>query len=344
VLGTEAVELRRAAAEADVRLVRFRDGEPPEVSTGGEGLSVRVRDILLDRELVLPADRVVLAAGFTGDETVEKLRGLLKVSSDEERFFKEAHIKLAPLDFPADGVYLAGCARSPKGLRETVEEGQGAAMRAAIPMIRGYVEAEGITAVVDPASCTGCGLCAKDCPFSAIEMKDDLPEVITAVCKGCGTCAAACPGDAIQIVHYTDEQLLAQVEACLGEEPGKKIVAFCCHWCAMGAVDIAGVSRMEYPPHVRIIRVMCSARVDKDHVLRALELGAAGVIVAGCEFPTCHYISGNADCKKRMDRLSRKLEKRGIDPGRLRTVWLSAAQGQKWVRTVEEYVRELGLK
>src|SRR5680860_926416 len=88
-------------------------------------------------------------------------------------------------------------------------------------------------------------------------------------------------------------QFLAQVDAALAENPEGKIVAFVCHWCALGAVDIAGVGRAEYPSNVRIIRVMCSARVAQDHVITALDKDAGGVLVAGCEFPTCHYITGN---------------------------------------------------
>ncbi len=342
VVGNESM-LRGAAAGKGVRFVRYSSDAPPAVRERGELLEVSVRDLQLGEEVVLDADLVVLTVGFTGDRSVERLKGLLKVSADSEGFFKEAHIKLRPLDFPADGVYLAGCARSPRGIRESIEDGAGAAMRASIPMRRGYVEAEGTVAVIDLESCSGCMLCAKGCPYGAIEMKDEKPSVISALCKGCGTCAAGCPKDAVQIIHYTDAQIMAQVEAALLEDPAAKIVAFCCHWCAMGAVDIAGVGRLEYPPNVRIIRVMCSARVDEDHVMKALDMGAAGVLVMGCEFPTCHYIAGNADCRKRMEKLSRKLEKKGVDTGRLATAWLSAAQGRKFAKTVREFAEKLGL-
>ncbi|MCX8204803.1 MAG: hydrogenase iron-sulfur subunit, partial [Candidatus Nezhaarchaeota archaeon] len=169
-------------------------------------------------------------------------------------------------------------------------------------------------------------------------------EVVRAVCKGGGTCAAECPRDAIDVNHFTDRQLLAQVERALDDRPGEKIVAFCCHWCALGAVDVAGVSRLEYPLNIRIVRVMCSGRVDTDFVKRAFELGAAGVLVAGCEFPTCHYVTGNYRCKERMERLKQKLAQKGYDPERLQTVWLSAADGPKFVSTVKDMVTRLGLK
>jgi heterodisulfide reductase subunit A len=126
------------------------------------------------------------------------------------------------------------------------------------------------------------------------------------------------------------------VKAALEVNPLRKIIAFCCHWCALGAVDLAGVSRFEYPPAVRIVRVMCSGRISARFVETALELGAAGVLVAGCEFPTCHYINGNYKCRERMEKLSKRLARKGIAPERLWTVWLSAADGPKFVNTIRQ--------
>jgi heterodisulfide reductase subunit A len=327
----------------DIKLIRYNDLHNPDVIEEGANLVLKVHDILLGKELTLNPDLVVLTCAFQGDETVDKLKGLLKVSTNSDGFFQEAHIKLAPLDFASSGLHLGGCARSPKGVRESMEEAEGAAMRAAIPMNRGYVEADGIVADIDYENCNECGLCAKNCAFGAIELEEKRPEVIKAICKGCGTCAAECPKDAIDIIHFTDEQMLAQVEAALEEEPGDKIVAFCCHWCAMGAVDMAGVGRSEYPTNIRIIRVMCAGRVDKSFVEKALELGAGGVLVAGCEFPTCHYITGNYKCKDRIEKLKKKLIKKGMDADKVWTVWLSAADGPKFVSCVKDMTKELDL-
>jgi heterodisulfide reductase subunit A2 len=333
-----------------VQLLRFEDAAPPEVSRRDGRLSVRVRDVLLGRELELAADAVVLTAGFRGGETVDALRGQLKVSANNDGFFQESHIKLGPLDFAATGVYLAGSARNPKPLRDVQEEALGAAMRASIPMTRGFVEAEGIVAKVDLESCSSCKKCWENCPYGAIEAVEDeaggkpKPHVLEALCKGCGLCAADCPKDAIQIVHFSDDQIMAAIQAVTEEEAEKKIVAFVCHWCAHGAVDIAGVNRAEYPPNVRIIRVMCSARVDEDWVVEAMDRGAGGVLVAGCEFPTCHYITGNYKCEERLAKLRKKLDRKGYDTSKLWEVWLSAAMGPKWVATQKEMVAALGLE
>ena len=333
-----------AAKAAGVKFIRFPDDRYPEVTNEDGDLKVKVYDILLGREFSLPADLLVLTVGFEGDETMEAIKGHLKVSSNAEGFFQERHIKLGPLDFPADGIALCGCAKNPKTLKETVEEGIGAAMRASIPMNNGYIEAEGIVADIDLTNCNSCGLCWKRCPYGAIQVTEDkLPEVVKALCKGCGLCAADCPKECITIVHYSDEQLLAQVEAALEDNAEQKILGFVCHWCALGGVDMAGVSRLQYPPNARLIRVMCSARVPIKLIERAFEMGAAGVLVAGCEFPTCHYISGNYACETRVKRAKKIIAKKGYDPEKLWNVWCSAADGPKFANTMREMVKQLNL-
>jgi heterodisulfide reductase subunit A len=273
------------------------------------------------------------------------MKGLLKVSANSDGFFQEAHVKLGPVDFPSAGISLCGCAKSPKNFKETCEEGIAAAMRVSIPMRKGYIEAEGIVADIDLTNCSKCGLCFKNCPFSAIQLDEEKrPSVIKALCKGCGLCAADCPKECITIVHYSDQQLLAQVEAALEEDPEKKILGFVCHWCALGGVDMAGVSRLQYPTNARLIRVMCSARVPIKLIERAYELGAGGVLVVGCEFPTCHYITGNYACEARMERAKKKLSKRGYDPEKLWVGWCSAADGPKFANMMREMVKQLGLE
>ncbi len=341
----EEVNYLKDAKHIGIKFIRYTEERQPEVSTENGHLAVKVYDLLLGRELEISADLVVLTTAFEGDSTVDQLKGQLKVSTNPDGFFQESHVKLGPSDFASDGLYLCGCARSPKNLKDTCEEAMGAAMRASIPMKVGYIEAEGIVADIDLDACNNCGICVKNCPYGAIQVVDDKPNVIKALCKGCGLCAADCTKEAITIIHYSDKQILAQVEAALEEKAQEKIIAFCCHWCAMGGVDIAGVSRLQYPPNVRIIRVMCSARVATKFVLRAFELGAAGVLVAGCEFPTCHYIVGNYKAEKRMERITKKrLTQKGYDPDKLWTVWLSAADGPKFAATMRAMTKQLNLE
>ncbi len=331
-----------AAKAAGIKFIRFPDEHYPELRDGNGRLRIGVQDILSGKTLEVACDLLVLTTAFQGDETVEEIRGQLKVSSNADGFFQEAHVKLGPVDFPSAGVALCGCAKAPKTLKESCEEGAAAAMRVSIPMRKGYVEAEGIVADIDLTDCNHCGLCHKRCPFSAIQVNEaEEPKVIKALCKGCGLCAADCPKECITIVHYSDAQVMARVEAALEEEAEKKIIGFVCHWCALGGVDMAGVSRLQYPTNARLIRVMCSARVSIQMIQRAFELGAGGVLVAGCEFPTCHYITGNYAAETRLKRARRKLEKLGYEPARLWNTWCSAADGPKFAGVMREMVKAL---
>lgn len=332
------------AKRLGVKFLRFPDDQYPEMKKENGNLKLKVYDILLGKEFEITTDLLVLTTGFTGNDGVDEIKGHLKVSTNSEGFFQESHVKLGPLEFPADGIALCGCAKTPTSFKESCEEGIGAAMRASIPMKNGYIEADGIVADIDLEDCNQCGLCSERCPYNAIQVDDDKqPEVVKALCKGCGLCSADCPKECISIVHYTDEQIIAQVEAALAENSEEKIIGFVCHWCALGGVDMAGVSRLQYPPNARLIRVMCSARVSIKMIQRAFDLGVAGVLVAGCEFPTCHYISGNYAAETRVRRAKRKLAKKGYDPDKLWNVWCSAADGPKFANTMREMVKQLSL-
>ncbi len=121
-----------------------------------------------------------------------------------------------------------------------------------------------------------------------------------------------------------------------------KIMAFLCKWCASAGADLAGVSRLEYPPNIIPITVPCSGRIDPQFILQAFKEGADGVLVGGCHTPgDCHYISGNFKCFKRVTLLKKMLKQFGIDERRLRLEWISATEGRKFARVVEEFVEEL---
>jgi len=121
-----------------------------------------------------------------------------------------------------------------------------------------------------------------------------------------------------------------------------KIVGFLCNWCAYAGADLAGVSRMQYPLNVRIIRVMCSGRIDPAFVLEAFKDGADGVLVAGCHLPSdCHYLSGNFKAQRRILLLQKVLEQFGIEPGRLKLEWVSASEGDRFATVIREMVEEI---
>ncbi len=121
-----------------------------------------------------------------------------------------------------------------------------------------------------------------------------------------------------------------------------RIVGFLCNWCSYAGADLAGVSRFQYPPNLRAIRVMCSGRVHPSHILEAFKEGADGVLVAGCHPPNdCHYISGNLKAARRVSMLKKLMKQLGINEDRLRLEWISAAEGDKFARVITEFTAEL---
>jgi heterodisulfide reductase subunit A len=216
--GVENEELLRKAKEEGVRFVNYPDDAPPVV----EDSVVRVTGRVVGRELSIPADTVVLATPLVARDDAGELSKMLKVPLDEDRFFLEAHVKLRPVDFATDGIYVCGTARWPATTRECVEQALGAAARASIPLLAGEVEVEpAVATLADPDLCRGCGMCAAICPYGAIEMIETeggtKARMIEVACKGCGTCAATCYKRAITMVHYTDEQIGAQIRAAFAE-------------------------------------------------------------------------------------------------------------------------------
>jgi len=120
-----------------------------------------------------------------------------------------------------------------------------------------------------------------------------------------------------------------------------RILGFLCNWCAYAGADMAGVSRFQYPANIRIIRVMCSGRVDGLHILKALNKGYDGVLVAGCHPNDCHYISGNDNAERRVQRLKRLLKEAGFEAERLRLEWVSAGEGKRFADVVREFTEEI---
>ncbi len=120
------------------------------------------------------------------------------------------------------------------------------------------------------------------------------------------------------------------------------ILVFCCNWCSYAGADLAGVSRFQYPPNIRVIRVMCSGRVDPSFVLKAISDGADGVLISGCHIGDCHYISGNEYTKERFERLHKILiQQLGISPKRVRLEWVSASEGKRWAEVIKEFTDDI---
>ena len=318
----------------------FIRGLPAEISEDRKthNLWLMGENTLLKELYKVNVGMAILSVGIEPRRDSDVTQRLLVLSKTNDGFFMEAHPKLRPVDTPTGGVFLAGCAEGPKDIKDSVTQASAAAARAGILMAKGKVTVEAITPRVLEEKCKACGLCTKVCPYNAIVLNKELKraEVIEAACAGCGTCGAECPFGALYMRHFTDEQIMAQVDALTEQDADKKIIAFCCNWCAYAGADFAGVSRMQYPTNVRIIRTMCSGRVSPKFVERAFARGAAGVLVAGCHIGDCHYINANVQTQKRVEKLWTKMEKLGLNKDRLQLLWASAAEGERVASKVKE--------
>lgn len=312
--------------------VKYIRGLPGDVQEdpGSHDLKLFVENTSTDHLERHHVEMVVLSQGLVPSEDMNKIQEMLALQKTSDGFYLEAHPKLQPVDSASAGIFFAGTAESPKDIKDAVTQASAASARAARLMSPGKITVEAITSRVDEDKCTSCGICAKVCPYNAItvDKKNKRPAVVVeAACAGCGTCAAECPFDAIEMNHFTDTQILSQVHAILEKEPKEKVVCFACNWCSYAGADSAGVARLNYPTNVRLIRTMCSGRVDEKFIWKAFEAGAPVVLISGCHFGDCHYIDANHWTKKRVEKIWKKMEKLGLRKERLQLEWISAAEG-----------------
>ncbi len=204
------------ARKAGITFVAYDPQDKPQVAIGSDSIGLSFAEPITGERMVLNPDWLVLSAGIIPRQN-EELAKLLKVPLTEDGFFLEAHMKLRPVDFATDGIYLAGMAHFPKLISESISQAKAAAARAATLLSKGYVSVLPTISSVDEAKCIGCGLCESLCAYSAIRVREtdqgDKAETIGPSCKGCGVCSASCPQKAITMKHFSDSELIAQIEA-----------------------------------------------------------------------------------------------------------------------------------
>jgi heterodisulfide reductase subunit A len=214
-------EYYRESASEGTLFINYSDERKPRVTINNGRPSVLFWDPTLKEEVAFEPDLLVLSAATVPNPGNKHLAEMLKVPLTKDGFFLEAHMKLRPVDFATDGVFLCGMAHSPKYLDESIAQACAAAARATTVLSKKTLEMEGTIASVDEDLCSGCRVCENLCAYKAIEIqnKDGKPvaHVLEALCKGCGTCGAACPTKAITLGHFTTEEILAQVDALLQE-------------------------------------------------------------------------------------------------------------------------------
>jgi len=213
----------RLAREKGVRFIRYETEAKPAVSATASALRVETRDPILGRTLAIDCDLLVLSTAVVASAKGQELSQMLKVPLNQDRFFLEAHLKLRPVDFATDGVFLCGLAHSPKNLDETILQATAAASRATTLLAKDSLTPESAISQVVDENCDGCAYCIDPCPYHALALIEYMRngaikktvESNEALCKGCGVCQATCPKSGIYVKHYRLDQIAAVVEAAL---------------------------------------------------------------------------------------------------------------------------------
>jgi heterodisulfide reductase subunit A len=205
------------ARKAGVRFLRYEKERPPVVTQSNGRLTITCYDPSIMEELTFDTDLIALSTATIARDN-EELGNLLKVPRTQEGFFLEAHMKLRPVDFASDGIYLCGLAHSPKNIRETITQAEAAVAKACTVLSKDRILVGGVVAEVEADKCAACLTCVRACPYSVpvINAKGEA-EIDISKCKGCGTCAAECPAKAIDLMHYRDIQIIEKSGAMLSE-------------------------------------------------------------------------------------------------------------------------------
>jgi heterodisulfide reductase subunit A len=213
----------RKASDLDIRFIRYEPDAPPEVEAvtveGRPVLRVVLPDHILQKKIMLEADFLVLSAAAVPSPAGKEIARMFKLTLSPDGFFQEAHVKLRPVDFAAEGVYLCGMAHYPKHITEAVSQAHGAAGRAKALLSQDTVAASGSVCTVYEEKCISCGACITSCSYGAISFVKTpygkKARVNPVLCKGDGLCNAKCPAGAISLKHFTDEEICAQIDAAV---------------------------------------------------------------------------------------------------------------------------------
>ncbi len=201
------------ARDLGVLFLRFETDRKPLVTVNPTGIKVNAFDYLLDQDIEMDADFVVLSTGLRPHPSAEKIGKMYKLTRNADGYFMEAHIKLRPVDFPSEGLFIAGLAHAPKNLDETISQAQAAAGRAGALLSQERLTVSGIIAKHDRERCMSCLACFRACPYdSPFIDKDGKISHNEIKCTGCGICAGVCPAKAFQVNSFRDEQILAMID------------------------------------------------------------------------------------------------------------------------------------
>ena len=342
--------LTHRAREAGVLFVKLT-GIKPEVKTGSNKVTVSYDDQDLGEKVTILPDLLILEEDYKAPAEMVHLAGLLGVTADGKGFFQGENIYNQPIYTNRHGIWVIDSAKGPVSLREGIEEAKAAALDIHQFLGNGGVVAVDKRLLFDEAKCGKCLTCYRSCPHLAISYYGVRPVFHDLACKACGICAAACPMDAIQIAHFTDQEIIGEIEKAVQNRTGEtngdnvSLVAFCCENSAFDSARMASLTGLPLPDGLQLIRVPCAGRVDVQYVLKALESGADGVMVIGCHDESCKSVKGNRLAKKRTEIIGEAFGDLGLKKERLFIE--SCAPGMGWefseiATRTERILRDLG--
>ncbi len=311
--------------------IKFIRGNVGDIKTASDNLLVRVEDTLLGENKEIAAELVVLSTAMVPSEGTKNLKDYINVSYEPDGFVTPLHPKIEPVDTKDAGIFICGTVSGPKAIQDCIAEANAVSSRVQTILHEGKIDVDLKIPSLDKEICVQCGECIVNCAFDGVE---DF-EVLEGVCRSCGKCIANCPSSAMETCYYSDKQIESQIEGILEIDPNS-IIAFCCNECSYAAADLVGLAKIDYPSQIKIIRVPCTGRVSLNYILKCFELGAQGVMVAGCLLDQCHYIDGNYNASEIVERGKKLLDLLNIGGDRLKMFYISAAMRDAFVEATKE--------
>jgi len=330
------------AQQAGVKFVRYPAGQVPQAIDG----EITTYDELTDRNVRVACDQLLSAQPMAPQADAAYLAQALHLPIDSSGFIADARIRLRPSDRVERGIYVCGAAHFPCDADRAIFQAYDVAARAVRHIQRGEIVSGAPAAIIDATRCNGCGDCTRACPFAAVELigrpgEARLAVIDSLLCTGCGNCVSACPVKAAQVSSSTDVQIEAQIRAALGRDgKDQRVLVFACEWSGYSAAEIAGAQGLAHPANTRLIRINCTGRLQPGLLLKALEMGAAGVMVLGCAPGVCHYEQGNEHAAAVFEQASGLGQLMGLG-NRIGLKWIPPDDGAAFVAAVEEFCNGL---